>query len=343
MRQNDAARTSNVAKFLAACSLNLGLSSEDLFLLYDLTESSPESLARVSRTVITLVETSKEPPRSLRARGLHERHRDSDDRLPLSSSPPTPSPWPSNARYSLPLIMNSPPQVDLIGGLPNSKPPGSALRSRSGHHKNFPILPGPLPLSDALSIPDDTSTLPSLQDSGYGLSKKNLHSEERESPSTITKAAIPTVSFSPTPSILPLNYEYHVGEKRSGIDSGTSGLLDGGLGETPEIDQVAEGVRGDVPGVVDRLGPREKSSSKDSPSRPQRTTESGKVNLSDDIPPHTFLCPGPAVQMSNAPARNIVRYQNPSENNTIQLILSEEAERNRVITFVSTFVSVPVP
>ena len=55
-------RTSNVTKFLASCSSTLGLSSEDLFLRDDLIEGSFESLARVSRTIIALIETSENPP-----------------------------------------------------------------------------------------------------------------------------------------------------------------------------------------------------------------------------------------------------------------------------------------
>ena len=55
-------RTSNVTKFLASCSSTLGLSSEDLFLRDDLIEGSFESLARVSRTVIALIEISENPP-----------------------------------------------------------------------------------------------------------------------------------------------------------------------------------------------------------------------------------------------------------------------------------------
>ena len=60
-REDGVVRTSNVTKFLASCSSTLGLPSEDLFLRDDLIEGSFESLARVSRTIIALIETSENP------------------------------------------------------------------------------------------------------------------------------------------------------------------------------------------------------------------------------------------------------------------------------------------
>jgi hypothetical protein len=48
-------RFSNIVKFIASCS-RLGLPDEDLFLRDDLIEGSSESLARVSRTIIALIE-----------------------------------------------------------------------------------------------------------------------------------------------------------------------------------------------------------------------------------------------------------------------------------------------
>jgi len=60
-RENGVVRTSNVTRFLASCS-TLGLPSEDLFRRDDLIEGSFESLARVSRTIVSLIETSENPP-----------------------------------------------------------------------------------------------------------------------------------------------------------------------------------------------------------------------------------------------------------------------------------------
>ncbi|KAJ7066618.1 Pkinase-domain-containing protein [Mycena amicta] len=54
-RDDGFVRTSNITKFLAACS-SYGLPSEDLFQRDDLIEASSESLARVARTIIALVQ-----------------------------------------------------------------------------------------------------------------------------------------------------------------------------------------------------------------------------------------------------------------------------------------------
>ncbi|EMD38930.1 hypothetical protein CERSUDRAFT_112640 [Gelatoporia subvermispora B] len=59
-REDGFVRTSNVTKFLAACS-SVGIRSEDLFNRDDLLESTSESLARVARTVIALAKLADTP------------------------------------------------------------------------------------------------------------------------------------------------------------------------------------------------------------------------------------------------------------------------------------------
>ncbi|KAF7308545.1 Cell division control protein [Mycena chlorophos] len=54
-RDDGFVRTSNITKFLAACS-SYGLPNEDLFQRDDLIEATSESLARVARTIIALVQ-----------------------------------------------------------------------------------------------------------------------------------------------------------------------------------------------------------------------------------------------------------------------------------------------
>ena len=97
-REDGVVRTSNVTKFLASCSSTLGLSSEELFLRDDLIEGSFESLARVSRTVIALIETSENPPLGrprLQGRGPYDqspgwsRAAQSTPNLVRSISPPS--------------------------------------------------------------------------------------------------------------------------------------------------------------------------------------------------------------------------------------------------------------
>ena len=120
-------RTSNVTKFLASCSSTLGLSSEDLFLRDDLIEGSFESLARVSRTIIALIETSENPPPDhprLQSRGPYgqtpgfSRAAQSTPNLARSISPsspfldqrrvrgevPIPVPIPKNGSSPIPIV-----------------------------------------------------------------------------------------------------------------------------------------------------------------------------------------------------------------------------------------------
>ena len=120
-------RTSNVTKFLASCSSTLGLSSEDLFLRDDLIEGSFESLARVSRTIVALIETSENPPPDhprLQGRGPYghtpgfSRAAQSTPNLARSVSPsspfldqrrvrgevPVPVPIPKNGSSPIPIV-----------------------------------------------------------------------------------------------------------------------------------------------------------------------------------------------------------------------------------------------
>jgi hypothetical protein len=59
-REDGMLRTSKVTKSLASCSAN-GLPPEDLFLRDDLIEGISDCLARVSKTIITLVEGAETP------------------------------------------------------------------------------------------------------------------------------------------------------------------------------------------------------------------------------------------------------------------------------------------
>ncbi|KZT09938.1 uncharacterized protein LAESUDRAFT_756159 [Laetiporus sulphureus 93-53] len=68
-REDGFMRTSNVTKFLAACS-SVGVHSDDLFLRDDLIESNVESLVRVARTVLAL-QKLVESPAPERSRYLH--------------------------------------------------------------------------------------------------------------------------------------------------------------------------------------------------------------------------------------------------------------------------------
>ena len=126
-REDGVVRTSNVTKFLASCSSTLGLSSEDLFLRDDLIEGSFESLARVSKTIVALIEISENPPPDrprLQGRGPYDqpsgfsRAAQSTPNLVRSVSPsspfldlrraraevPVPVPIPKNGSSPIPIV-----------------------------------------------------------------------------------------------------------------------------------------------------------------------------------------------------------------------------------------------
>lgn len=116
-RENGVVRTSNVTKFLASCSSTLGLPSGDLFLRDDLIEGSFESLARVSRTIIALIETSENPPPDrlrLQGRGPYgqptgsSRAAQSTPNLARSVSPPSLFRDQGRARAEVPVPVPTP-------------------------------------------------------------------------------------------------------------------------------------------------------------------------------------------------------------------------------------------
>lgn len=59
-REDGRTRTSNITRFLASCSQQ-GVPADELFLRDDLLESNPESLARVARTIISVVKVVESP------------------------------------------------------------------------------------------------------------------------------------------------------------------------------------------------------------------------------------------------------------------------------------------
>jgi hypothetical protein len=62
-REDGFVRTTNVTKFLAGCS-SYGLAEEDLFQREDLMEATPESLTRVAKTIIALIQFIESPDQS---------------------------------------------------------------------------------------------------------------------------------------------------------------------------------------------------------------------------------------------------------------------------------------
>ena len=326
-RRDGVVRASNITKFLAACSSKLGLPSEDLFFIDDLNEGSPESLARVSRTIIALVEPSENPPLDPRSFKTREPYR----------------------------------QLRSRGDVP-PPPPRSPHRSRLSYDRNHEIPPFPsgmgsssqVDLSDASSILSDTTTFSSLLDTGRSFAR-NLRSAKGGGSSIITTATTAT-SYSShshreaTPSIPSPNFEYPRGKKRSRSDSRSPGSLGSGLGETAGVDlnRVAEETEGGGSGTVDKFGLRGNSSSKDRTGRSQYL---GNGKWPDDFFSPSSLSSGsglskslrPIIPSENTPARKLVpRHRNLLENGTLRLTLTVGEEGKPVTRFVSTCVFLPV-
>jgi hypothetical protein len=173
-REDGFVRTSNVTKFLASCS-SQGVPSEDLFHRDDLIESTPESLARVARTVISVVKVVEFPvvdsskvltgqnkktsgPTDTRSGpygyGTTSRAASSVPNLFQPSPSPSGPATPSRKRWSppspnLPTVRSASPsdssRTNATVGNKNDRPTAVADRA-----KNFvpPILPGePPPLT----------------------------------------------------------------------------------------------------------------------------------------------------------------------------------------------------
>lgn len=346
-------RNLNVTRFLSTCHSTFGLSSEDIFLPNDLVEGSPESLARVSRTIIALVEISESPlpySRGLQGRGPYEQPRSQGDAPPVLTPPPRSPlrPRPSDDRYTyIPSISSalvSSSQVD----------PGlSSTPLRDPRvHRSRPLEKESI-LSDSSSILSDTNTFSSLLDPGWSFTR-NQRSPSRGSSGTFMTATSARTSYSSfhrtedIPSVPSLHHEYSQGKKRPDGDPRATGSLDSGPGETTEVNlhRVAEEAECGGPGTVGKLGLRERSSSGDRPSRPQRPVELGEGKWPDDFLHPSSLSPGsglsksprPILLPSDTPARKLaLRNRNALDNNTVRRTLTVREEGKPATHFVSVF------
>lgn len=325
-REDGIVRSSNITKFLAACSSTLGISSEDLFFRDDIIEGSSESLARVSRTIITLIKTSEnsplDPP-SLQSRRPYDQLRSRGDVSPIRMSAPR---SPLRPRFSPDRNHRSPPIPPVTGS--------SSL----------------VDLSDTSSIISDTTTFSSLLDPGRSLVRSR---HKRGSPATIMTATTARTSYSSlyqaeaTPSIPSFDYEYHRGIKRSSGDFRTPGSLDSGLGETADVDlnQVAEeaGDWGSGVARTARLRMRKNLSSEDSPSGSPHTMGLGKGKFPDDFLPPTSPSKPTLPPPTTAASKLVLPNHNALENTPVRLTLTVREEGKPVMHFVSIFISPPVP
>ncbi|KAG6833014.1 hypothetical protein H0H87_012600 [Tephrocybe sp. NHM501043] len=157
-RDDGVLRTSNITKFLAACS-SYGLPEEDVFLHDDLIEATGESLARVARTIIALVKFVDTPVVE-KSRIIHGQGRRPD---PISmpgpyqpggsssrasaSTPnlfhPSISTSPTKKRHSPPIPIQSENPDRTIRGVPSvesKKNPAKGAASEK-QNRNVPAMP----------------------------------------------------------------------------------------------------------------------------------------------------------------------------------------------------------
>ena len=125
-REDGIIRTSNVTKFLAACS-SYGLPEEDLFQHDDLVEATSESLARVARTIIALVKFV-EAPAVERSKFIYGQGKKHDS----TSSPYAKNGTVSRATASTPNLLQTPLSV--------SPTPPSPVRKRYSPPSGLPTV-----------------------------------------------------------------------------------------------------------------------------------------------------------------------------------------------------------
>jgi hypothetical protein len=156
-REDGSKHTSNITKFIAACS-QLGVPSGDIFYRDDLIQATPETLCRVACTIISLIKLFEDPGVG-RAKVITSQGRKGT--IIASSNDPH-SPEISRATSS---ILNLPPR----SASPNP-PSGPTRRARSPHERSPPPVRPDSPqsgtsASTAKRVPIiDRNTTPSNSD-----------------------------------------------------------------------------------------------------------------------------------------------------------------------------------
>jgi hypothetical protein len=136
-REDGKLRTSNVTKFLASCSAN-GLPPEDLFLRDDLIEGTSDCLARVAKTIITLVKWAETPvpTHSHLLRGGGSKLKPINVTL-ANAAPGSPYRTGSSSRA----VMSSPNLSAPLSATPFSHPPPHSPTRSTSKHRLPPGLP----------------------------------------------------------------------------------------------------------------------------------------------------------------------------------------------------------
>ncbi|KAF7356594.1 Cell division control protein [Mycena venus] len=120
IRDDGFVRTSNITKFLAACS-SYGLPDEDLFQRDDLIEATSESLARVARTIIALIKYVDAPIPD-RSKFVSPPPGNKRVNSPTSSSGPYGQGSTRTAAASTPNLHTRPPPPSSLSPTPHTRP-----------------------------------------------------------------------------------------------------------------------------------------------------------------------------------------------------------------------------
>ena len=148
-REDGILRTSNMTKFLESCFAN-GFPPEDIFLRDDLINATSESLARVAKTIISLVKWAENPAptRTHRRRG--------------GSTKPNEKPWmrqPTPSEY---------PQIGASSGDPIPTQPEPTLHNNIAHPKSRK--------SDIQSSKNQSNSLSLRNQSAHSVHRRTKHS-----------------------------------------------------------------------------------------------------------------------------------------------------------------------
>ncbi|EIW79378.1 hypothetical protein CONPUDRAFT_127468 [Coniophora puteana RWD-64-598 SS2] len=183
LRDDGFNRTSNITRFLAACS-SKGVSSDDLFYRDDLIEATPETLARVAQTILALLDLAY-APQADRAKVISGQGKKGATSLVTNTGPYSPGSV-SRAASSTPnLVVERPTSPVAIPPLPRNR--GS--RAATG----LDTVRSNSPLSGASSA----GTTRNAGSSAEG-SSTHIASSDRETDN------VPPISHPPVPPRSPL-------------------------------------------------------------------------------------------------------------------------------------------
>ncbi|KAF7308778.1 Cell division control protein [Mycena kentingensis (nom. inval.)] len=222
MRDDGFVRTSNITKFLAACS-SYGLPSEDLFQRDDLIEATSESLARVARTIIALVQYVDAP--------IVERSKRLSGQGKVNAVPSPTSPY-GNTRSAA----ASTPNLALHAHSPSPTPLG---RKRWSPPADLPSVRSDSPESAGASSSGPTPTTSTMHEENIQRDRAPVTIDrgpisDKETPllspppRSPLRPSPPTTKVEDAPSLRPLNAPNQLRLPVSGISQSAPSPVDPG-------------------------------------------------------------------------------------------------------------------